>query len=94
MRTIGRYISELFTALVQGCLVMAIVAAVIATGAYFVAEGQMPHGIAVGLIIAIVVLSGIIGALVMLVWRLTHLREISHVAQRIVNAGQQNSNDR
>lgn len=94
MRTIGRYISELFTALVQGCLVTAIIAAVIATGAYYLTDHQMPHGAAVGLIIAIIVLSGIIGALIMLVWRLTHLRELSRVAHRIVDAAQQNPNDR
>lgn len=89
MRTIGRYIGELFTALVQGCLVMAIIAAIVATGIYYLAAHQMPQGVTLGLIIAIIVLSGIIGALAMLAWRLTHLRELSHVAQRIVNAAQQ-----
>lgn len=94
MRTIGRYIGELFAALVQGCLVMAIVAAVVATGAYYLAHQHLPQGFDLGLIFAIIILAGIIGALVMLVWRLTHLRELSHVAHHIVNAAQQNPNDR
>lgn len=94
MRTIGRYIGELFAALVQGCLVMAIIAAIVATGIYYLADRRMPQGADLGLIIAIIVMAGIIGALIMLVWRLTHLRELSHVAQRIVNAAQQNPNDR
>ena len=90
MRTIGRYIGELFAALVQGCLVMAILAAVVATGAYYLAHQRLPQGFDLGLIFVIVVLAGIIGALVMLIWRLTHLRELANAASRVVNAAQRN----
>lgn len=93
MRSIGRYIGELFAALVQGCLVMAIVAALVATGAYYLAHQHLPQGFDLGLIFAIVILAGIIGALVMLVWRLTHLREIASVASRVANAAQRNAPD-
>ncbi len=94
MRTIGRYIGELLVALVQGCLVMAIVAAVVATGAYYLAHQHLPQGFDLGLIFVIVVLAGVIGALVMLVWRLTHLRELAQVAGRVANAAQRDPKGR
>lgn len=94
MRTIGRYIGELFAALLQGCLVMAFLAAAVATGAYYLAHQHLPQGFDLGLILAIVVLAGIIGALVMLVWRLTHLRELANVAGRVANAAQRGSRDK
>lgn len=94
MRNIGRYIGELLTALVQGCLVMAIIAAVVASGAYYLAHQHLPQGFDLGLIVVIVVLAGIIGALVMLVWRLTHLRELANAAGRVVNAAQRNPRQR
>jgi cell division protein FtsX len=93
MGKITGYIGELFAALVQGCLVMAVTAAIVATGAYYLAHQRMPQGFDVGLILVIVVLAGVIGALVMLVWRLTHLRELARVASHVANAAQQTPKD-
>lgn len=85
MRSIGHYIGELITALVQGCLVMAILAAVISSGAYFVVQHHLPQGVDLFFVLTIVVLAGIVGALVRLVWRMTHLREIAHFASEVAS---------
>ncbi|MFI5274625.1 MAG: hypothetical protein ACHQ4H_16455 [Ktedonobacterales bacterium] len=83
MRTVMKYIGELIGAVVQGCLVMAILAAVVATGAYYLAHKAMPQGLDLAFVLVIVIMAGIIGALARLVWRLTHLHELAQVASQV-----------
>lgn len=85
MRSIGHYFAELITAVVQGCLVMAILAAVISSGAYFLVRHHLPQGVDLFFVLTIVVLAGIVGALARLVWRLTHLRAIARFAGEVVS---------
>jgi hypothetical protein len=85
VRSLGHYVAELITAVVQGCLVMAVLAAVLSAGAYFVARGHLPTGVDLFFVITIVVLAGLVGALARLVWRLTHLRELAHAAGHVVS---------
>lgn len=83
MGGIGKWFRHLVTGMVQGCLILAITAAVVASVATMVATHQLPSGWVLALIGAIVITAGLLGAVATLAWRLSHIGELVHVVGEI-----------
>lgn len=83
MRGIGKWFWHLITGMVQGCLILAAAAAVISSAATLIATHRLPSGWVLALTIAIVITSGLLGAVATLAWRLSHIGEIAHVVGEI-----------
>ena len=83
MHSIGRWLGHLIGGMVQGCLIVGVTAAVVATVATYVATRHAPHGWEIVLIVAIVIVSGLFGAASALAWRISHLPEIVHMAKQV-----------
>jgi|SRR5689334_22885666 len=80
---IGRWFWHIVTAMVRGCLVMALAAALISILAALVATHTLPQGFTLFLIVAIVLISGLLGAVGALAWRLSHIGELVHAAEAV-----------
>ena len=90
MGRIRRWFWHLVTGMVQGCLILAILAAVVSVAGALIATHKLPQGIALAYVITIVIISGVLGALATLVWRLTHIGELVKVAEHVNQRLQQN----
>jgi hypothetical protein len=88
MGRIGRYFRHLILGMVQGCLVLAVVAAVVAVVASLLINHALPQGFSFDLTIAVIVVSGLLGALANLVWRLTHIGDLVRITQNVVQGRQ------
>jgi hypothetical protein len=91
MGRIVRYFRHLVLGMVQGCLVLAVVAAVFAVVASLIINHALPHGYALYLAIAVTVVSGLLGALANLVWRLTHIGDLVRLAENVVQGKESKS---
>jgi hypothetical protein len=84
MGRIGRWFWHLLVGMVQGCLILALVAAIVSVAGSLVITHGLPQGYSLFLTVSIVVISGILGALATLVWRLSHIGDVVRVAERVV----------
>jgi hypothetical protein len=80
--------------MVQGCLILAIVAAIFAVVASLIFNHALPHGYTLILAIAVIVVSGLLGALANLVWRLTHIGDLVRLAENVVQGKASKSSTR
>lgn len=80
---IGKWFRHLVTGMAQGCLIVAVAAAVISSAATVIATHKLPSGWILTLIVAIVITAGLLGAVATLAWRLSHIGEIVHVVGEI-----------
>lgn len=87
MRSFGRWLEHLIGGMLQGCLAMALLAAVVCVAVYGIVKHQLPQGLALAFILALVVVSGLFGAAAALAWRLSHIAEIVHVAKEVSQHG-------
>ncbi|MGH2515811.1 MAG: hypothetical protein ACRDHP_09160 [Ktedonobacterales bacterium] len=83
MRSVGKWFEHLIGGMLQGCLILAVLAAVVSVGVYAIAKHQLPQGLSLAFIIALVVVSGLFGAAAMLAWRLSHIAELAHAAKEV-----------
>lgn len=83
MRSIARWVEHLVGGMLQGCLIMALLSAIVCVGVYTVARGHLPQGLPLAFIIALVAISGLFGAAAALAWRLSHIAELAHVAKEV-----------
>lgn len=83
MNGIGKWFRHLITGMIQGCLVLAVAAAIISSAATLIATHRLPSGWVLALTVAIVITSGLLGAVATLAWRLSHIGEIAHVVGEI-----------
>jgi hypothetical protein len=82
VKGIERWARHLAVAMVRGCLVMAAVGLVASLGLVYGATRALPSGSGEWtLVAALVVTAGCLGAAVALVWRLSHLGELAHLAR-------------
>jgi hypothetical protein len=84
MGRIGRYFRHLILGMVQGCLILAIIAAILAVVTSLIIYHTLPQGYSFFLTIAVIVVSGLLGALASLVWRLTHIGDLVRLTQNVV----------
>jgi hypothetical protein len=89
MGRIRRWFWHLVIGMVQGCLILAVVAAIVAVVGSVIINHALPTGYTFFLTIAIVAISGILGALASLVWRLTHIGDVIRVAEHVVQGERQ-----
>ncbi len=85
IRGIGRWFWHVFEGMVRGCLTLALLAAVISFGTVYLTTHTLPAGVTLGLVVTIIIISGILGAAFMLIWRLSHIEELTHVASEVVD---------
>ncbi|HLY30774.1 MAG TPA: hypothetical protein VKQ36_07080 [Ktedonobacterales bacterium] len=80
MRAIGRWVRHLIGSMVRGFLTLAIIAAILSGGIATLATRALPTGLTLAFVITISVISGLLGAFVMLAWRLTHISELAKLS--------------
>lgn len=81
MGAIGRYLGHVIIAMVKGFVMMVVVSGIICVGVVFAVTSphRLPHNnIELALIVVIAGLSGLLGAAIALIWRLTHITELTH----------------
>ena len=81
---LAKWFVHLMGGMIKGCLVLAILALVVSSVGTFIATGHMPSGWVVTLIGGITIVSGLLGAMAALAWRLSHIEEVLHVAGNVV----------
>jgi hypothetical protein len=84
MGRIRRWFWHLVTGMAQGCLILAVAAAVVTVAGSLIITHAFPKGYSFFLTITIIVISGILGALASLVWRLSHIGDVVRVAEHVV----------
>jgi hypothetical protein len=70
--------------MVQGCPILALAAAIFSVAGSLIITHALPKGYSFFLTLSIIVISGILGALANLVWRLSHIGDIVRVAEHVV----------
>lgn len=84
VRGIGRWFWHVFEGMVRGCLVMGVLAAIVTFGGVFLLKHSLPHNLTLVLVLVIIGISGVLGAAFMLIWRLSHIKEIAHLTEKAV----------
>lgn len=89
-KSIGRYIEHLIAAMVKGFIIMGVVAAIIVLGAFVLLAHHLPQSpIEIVLTVLVIGLSALLGMAIGLVWRLTHIEELSHAVSHLAHAGEE-----
>jgi len=88
MGKVRHWLWHIVTGMVQGCLVLAILSAIVSIAVTSFAMHRLPQGVTLALIVAIVIVSGLLGAVGMLAWRLSHVSELVHLAEEVTHPGQ------
>lgn len=83
MHMIGKWFGHIIRSMVQGCLVMAILAAIVSVSITILTTHKLPSGTILGLIIAIIIISGLLGSVALLAWRLSHIEELAELAKDV-----------
>jgi hypothetical protein len=90
MGRIRHWFWHLVIGMVQGCLILALAAAIVTVAGSLIITHAFPSGYPAFLTITIIVISGILGALASLVWRLSHIGDVVRVAEHVAH-GQHSS---
>jgi hypothetical protein len=88
---IGKWFLHIVGGMTKGCAVLAVIALVVSLAGTLIATGKLPSGWEVTLIMAITIVSGLFGAVAALAWRLSHIEDIVHVAEKVVEHTAQHS---
>ena len=83
LSNLGKWFRHLVVGMIQGCLVLAVAAAVISFAGVLIVTHQIPSGVTLVLLGAIVGLCGVLGAAFALIWRLSHIEEAMHIVQDV-----------
>lgn len=81
MSTLGRWIGHLIGGIIQGFVVLAVLAAVVSVAFTVFAQHKVPTGVTLVYIVVITVISGLLGAVCVLAWRLSHIGEFFRLAK-------------
>ena len=84
MGAIGRWIRHLVGSMFRGFLVMLILAAVVCVAAVLLVAHTLPTGLTLAFVIALSLISGLLGAFAMLAWRLSHISELAKLSHEAV----------
>ncbi|HEV2462044.1 MAG TPA: hypothetical protein VGS80_27130 [Ktedonobacterales bacterium] len=80
MGPITRWFRHLVGSMLRGCVVLALFAALVAVGASLVVSRSLPTGITLFFTLAIVFVSGLLGAVGALAWQLSHIGHVLDLA--------------
>lgn len=87
LNRIKQYFEHLIIAAIKGFVVMAIAALVIVFGAFLLLAHRLPNsGIEVVLVVLVVGLSALLGAAIGLIWRFTHIPQITQAVGHLAHA--------
>lgn len=91
-KSIGRYIEHLLAAMVKGFIVMGVAAAIITLGAFLLLTPthHLPNSpIEIVMTVLVVGLAALLGMTIGLVWRLTHIEELTHALSQLTHSGEE-----
>jgi hypothetical protein len=80
MGPIGRWFRHLIGSMLRGCVVLALLATLGADGASLVVSRSLPTGLTLYFTVAIVFVSGLLGAIGALAWQLSHIGHVLELA--------------
>ncbi|GEM_PF-2822773 len=80
VRAIGRWIGHLIGSMIRGFLTLAIIAIVVSGGIATLVSKSLPTGLTLAFVIAISLISGLLGAFAMLAWRLSHIGDMARLS--------------
>lgn len=82
-----RWLGHIIRSMTKGCVVLALIAGALTVGGTFVVNHKLPQGWTLTLLIAIMVVSGLLGAVGALAWRLSHIEELIHAVEEVTDHG-------
>lgn len=94
-KSIARYIEHVLVAMVKGFIFMGLAAAVVTLGSFLLLAHRLPQTpIEIVLTVLVVGLSAFLGLAIGLVYRLTHIEEISHAVSHMAEAAEKQRRQR
>jgi hypothetical protein len=91
MGRIGRYFESVFFSVAKGCLLTALIAGILATATVLLLSHRLPTTADFTLIVVIVILAGVVGSAIALLWRMTHIPDIIHAVEHAGDHQQKNA---
>ncbi|MGH2486973.1 MAG: hypothetical protein ACRDHE_13265 [Ktedonobacterales bacterium] len=83
-----KWLGHIIRSMTKGCGVLALLSGVVTLLATFVATHKFPpSGVTLALLFAIMIVSGLLGAVAALAWRLSHIEELLHVVEEVTDHG-------
>lgn len=81
------WLGHIIRSMTKGCGVLALFSGLLTLGGTYLATNKPPHGWTLTLLFAIMVVSGLLGAVGALAWRLSHIEELVHVVEEVTDHG-------
>ena len=82
-----KWFGHIIRAMAKGCSVLALLAGVLTLAGTFVFTHKFPHRWTLAMLFAIMIVSGLLGAVGALAWRLSHIEELVHVVGEVTDHG-------
>lgn len=82
-----KWLGHIIRSMTKGCGVLALLSGVVTLAATFLATHKFPHGWTLTLLLVIMIVSGLLGAVAALAWRLSHIEELLHVVEEVTDHG-------
>lgn len=81
------WFGHIIRSMTKGCGVLALLSGVLTLAGTFLFQHTFPHGWTLILLLGIMVVSGLLGAVGALAWRLSHIEELVHVVEEVTDHG-------
>lgn len=82
-----KWLGHIIRSMTKGCGVLALLSGVVTLVATFLVQKSLPHGWTLTLLLVIMIISGLLGAVAALAWRLSHIEELLHVVEEVTDHG-------
>lgn len=85
-----KWLGQIIRSMTKGCGVLALLSGVITlVGTVIFSKNHQfpPSGCTLTLLFAIMIISGLLGAVAALAWRLSHIEELLHVVEEVTDHG-------
>lgn len=83
-----KWLGHIIRSMTKGCGVLALLSGVVTLAATFLATHKFPHGWTLTLLLVIMIVSGLLGAVAALAWRLSHIEEIAHAVEEVAHVAE------
>ncbi|HEX6816804.1 MAG TPA: hypothetical protein VF120_00375 [Ktedonobacterales bacterium] len=81
------WLGHIIRSMTKGCGVLALLSGVLTLAGTYLATNKFPHGWTLTMLFAIMIISGLLGAVGALAWRLSHIGELVHVVEEVTDHG-------
>jgi hypothetical protein len=82
-----KWLGHIVRSMTKGCGVLALLSGVVTLAGTFLVTHKFPHGWTLTLLLVIMIISGLLGAVAALAWRLSHIEELLHVVEEVTDHG-------